>query len=269
MDYGKAQRLDGKVALVTGGARGLGAEMATAFAQAGATVLITDVLEDAAQGTVAAIRKGGGKAEFAKHDVTDEAQWEKVVADAVAKLGGLDVVVNNAGIERMAKITECSVDEFRRIQEVNLVGVFLGIKHGARAMIPGGAAGKGGSIINISSVAGLRGFAALGAYCASKGGVKLLTKSAAMDCAPQGVRVNSIHPGVIWTRMAEDFLEHIVGLGLAPDAKTAEEAMKARHALGRFGEASDIAAAALYLASDASKFVTGAEIVVDGGFTAA
>lgn len=268
-DYGKAQRLDGKVALVTGGARGLGAETARAFAGAGATVLVTDVLEQPGRETVEAIRAAGGKAEFRKQDVTSEPEWEAIVADAAKRLGGLDVVVNNAGIEKMAKIADCSVEEFRRIQEVNVVGVFLGTKHAVRAMSPGGVAGRGGSIVNVSSVAGLRGFPALGAYCASKGAVRLLTKSAAVEVAKLGIRVNSIHPGVIWTKMAEDFLQHFVDLGLTPDVATAEAATKARHAMGRFGEASDIAAAALFLASDASKFVTGTEIVVDGGFSAA
>lgn len=270
MDYGKAYRLDGKAALVSGGARGLGAEMAAAFAQAGASVLVTDVLEEPGRETVETIRKTGAKAEFLKHDVTDEKQWEAAVAEAVSKLGRLDVVVNNAGIEKMARITECSVEEFRRIQEVNVVGVFLGLKHGIRAMSPGGASGKGGSIVNLSSVAGLRGITALGAYCASKGAVRLLTKSAAIECAQLklGVRVNSIHPGVIWTKMAEDFLHHFVSLELMPDYATAETAFKEKTPLGRFGEAQDIAAAALYLASDASKYVTGAELVIDGGYSA-
>ena len=269
-DYGKANRLDGKAALVTGAGRGIGAEIAVAFAQAGAAVLVTDVLEDAGRSTVEAIRESGAKAEFLKHDVTAEKQWEAAVTEAVRKFGRLDTLVNNAGIEKMARITECSVDDFRQIQEVNVTGVFLGLKHGIRAMAPGGSSGKGGSIVNLSSVAGLRGFAALGAYCASKGAVRLLTKAAAVECAQLnlGVRVNSIHPGVIWTKMAEQFLDHVVAQKLAPDRAAAEAAFKAKTPMGHFGDVSDIAAAALYLASDASKYVTGTELVVDGGITA-
>ena len=269
-DYGKAYRLDGKAALVSGAARGIGGEIAAAYAQAGAAVLVTDVLEDAGRSAVEAIRKSGGKAEFLKHDVTQERQWEAAVAEAVRRFGRLDVVVNNAGIEKMATISECTVEEFRQIQEVNVTGVFLGLKHGIRAMAPGGASGKGGSIVNLSSVAGLRGFPALGAYCASKGAVRLLTKAAAVECAQLklGVRVNSIHPGVIWTKMGEQFLDHVVVQKLAPDRATAEAAFKARTPMGWFGEVGDIAAAALYLASDASKYVTGSEVVVDGGLSA-
>ena len=269
-DYGKAYRLDGKVALVSGAARGIGAEIAVAFAQAGAAVMITDVLEDAGRSTVETIRKSGAKAEFLKHDVTDERQWEAAVAEAIRKFGRLDAVVNNAGIEKMARITDCTVEDFRQIQEVNVTGVFLGLKHGIRAMAPGGASGKGGSIINLSSVAGLRGFTALGAYCASKGAVRLLTKASAVECAQLklGVRVNSIHPGVIWTKMGEQFLDHVVAQKLAPDRASAETAFKERTPIGWFGEVGDIAAAALYLASDASKYVTGAELVVDGGLSA-
>jgi 3alpha(or 20beta)-hydroxysteroid dehydrogenase len=269
-DYGKVYRLDGKAALVSGAARGIGAEIAAACAQAGAAVLITDVLEDAGRSTVEAIRKTGAKAEFFKHDVTDERQWEATVAEAVRKFGRLDVLVNNAGIEKMARITDCTVEDFRQIQEVNVTGTFLGLKHGIRAMAPGGASGKGGSIVNLSSVAGLSGFPALGAYCASKGAVRLLTKAAAVECAhlKLGVRVNSIHPGIIWTKMGEQFLDHVVVQKLAPDRAAAEAAFKARTPMGWFGEVSDIAAAALYLASDASKYVTGSEVIVDGGASA-
>lgn len=267
-DYGKANRLDGKAALVTGAARGIGGEIAAAFAQAGAAVLVTDVLEDAGRGTVEAIRKTGAKAEFLRHDVTEEKQWEAAVTESVRKFGRLDVLVNNAGIEKMARITECSLEDFRRIQEVNVIGVFLGLKHAIRAMVPGGASGKGGSIVNLSSVAGLRGFAALGAYCASKGAVRLLTKAAAVECANLGVRVNSIHPGLIWTKMGEQFLDDVVAQKIVPDRATAEAAFKAETPMGFFGEVSDIAAAALYLASDAAKYVTGSELVVDGGLSA-
>jgi len=269
-DYGKAYRLDGKAALISGGARGLGAEIATAFAQVGAAVLVTDVLDEPGAETVAKIRGGGGKAEFLHHDVTDEKQWEAAVARALDRFGRLDVLVNNAGIERMAFLTECSAEEFRKILDVNVTGVFLGMKHAVRAMRPGGASGHGGSIVNMSSVAGLVGVVALHAYCASKGAVRLLTKSAAVECAQlkTGVRVNSIHPGVIETQMASDFLQHFVDLKIAPDYKSAEAAFQTATPAGRFGVPRDIAGAALFLASDASQFMTGSELVIDGGFSA-
>lgn len=269
-DYAKTYRLDGKAALVTGGARGLGAEIARAFAQVGAKVLVTDVLDEVGSATVTEIRAAGGQAEYLHHDVTDEAQWQAAVAHAVASFGRLDVLANNAGIERMQFVTECSVEEFRKILDVNVIGVFLGIKHCVRAMRPGGSSGHGGSIVNLSSIAGLIGVTALHAYCASKGAVRLLTKSSAVECAQRktGVRVNSIHPGVIETQMASDFLQHFVDLKIMPDYAAAEAAFKAANPMGFFGVPSDVASAALFLASDASRFVTGTEIVVDGGYTA-
>jgi 3alpha(or 20beta)-hydroxysteroid dehydrogenase len=269
-DYKKGFSVDGKVALVTGAARGLGAETARALAQVGAKVLVTDILEGPGRETVEAIKGAGGQAEFLRHDVTDEAQWEGAVAHAVSAFGGLDILVNNAGMERMAFITDCKVEDFRRLLDVNVTGTFLGLKHAIGAMRPGGAAGRGGSIINLSSIAGLIGVTALGAYCASKGAVRLLTKSAAVECAQlrYGIRVNSIHPGVVWTQMGEDFLQHFVDLKLVPDRATAEAAFKAATPMGVLGEPADVVAAVLYLASDATKWVTGTETIMDGGYTA-
>ncbi|GAC1633040.1 MAG: glucose 1-dehydrogenase [Nevskia sp.] len=270
-DYGKAFRVDGKVALISGGARGLGAEMARALAQQGASVLVTDVLLKEGRATVRQIKAAGGTAEFMALDVTDEAQWQKAVASCVKRYGGLDILVNNAGIERMAMLTECTAEEFRRVLDVNVTGTFLGCKHGVKAMAPGGIAGRGGSIINLSSIAGLIGVTALASYNASKGAVRLLTKSVAMECAAlkTGIRANSIHPGIVWTEMGRDLLQHFVDLKLMPDFATAEATFKAAHPLGHFGAPDDIASAVLYLASDASKWVTGSELVVDGGYTAA
>jgi 3alpha(or 20beta)-hydroxysteroid dehydrogenase len=267
-DYAKAFRIDGKVALVSGGARGLGAEICRALAQAGAAVLVTDVLE--AGGVVEEIKASGGRAEFLKLDVTAESQWEGAVATAIRKFGGLDVLVNNAGIETMQFLTDTSVEEFRRILDVNTTGTFLGCKHAVRAMRPGGAAGKGGSIVNLSSIAGLIGVTALGAYNASKGAVRIFTKSVAVECGQlkTGIRCNSIHPGVVWTDMGKHFINNFVDLKLSPDFATAEAAFKAAHPIGQFGEPRDIAAAALFLASDASRWITGSELVVDGGYTA-
>lgn len=264
-------RLDGKTALVTGAARGIGAAVAEALASAGARVLITDRLQDVAEQTVARIRAAGGAAQFQSHDVTVEAQWPAAIKAAEAAFGPLEILVNNAGIETAALLANCELDDFKRVMDVNVNGVFLGIKHAIRAMSPGGSSGRGGSIINLSSVAGLIGTTGHAAYHTSKGAVRLLTKAAAVECAQlrTGIRVNSLHPAIVGTEMGVNFIQHFVDLGLAPDYATAEGALKAAHPMGHFGEPIDVAAAAVYLASPASKWVTGAELVLDGGFTAA
>ena len=269
-DYRAAFRVDGKVALVTGAARGLGAETVRALLQGGARVLVTDIDADVGAATTAELARAGNDVAFLKHDVTNEAEWEAAVAEALRRFGGLDILVNNAGVERLGRITEMTVEEFRFVMDVNVTGTFLGLKHGVRAMSPGGKAGRGGSVINISSGAGIVGVGALGAYCAAKGAVRLLTKSAAVECAQTqtGIRVNSIHPGLIKTEMGTQFLDHFVQLGLMPDFATAEAAFNAAHPMGMIGEPRDIASAVLFLASDASRWMTGAEVSVDGGFAA-
>ena len=269
-DYLSAFRLDGKVALVTGGARGLGSEIATALAQAGARVLITDVLVAEGSATAARLAGAGHTVRFERHDVTDEAQWEVAIGAAVRHFGGLDVLVNNAGIETAALLTQCTAEDFRRVMDVNVTGVFFGLKHAVRAMQPGGVAGRGGSIVNLSSIAGLIGSTAHIAYHSSKGAVRSMTKAAAIECAQlgTGIRVNSVHPGIVATEMGDDFIKHIVALGLAPDVATASATFQAAHPLG-FGKAEDVACAVLYLAADASRWTTGSELVLDGGYTAA
>ena len=262
-DYGKSFRLDGKVALISGAARGIGAAIAEALAQCGAAVLITDILEKEGRETVAKIKQAGGKAEFQKHDVTSEPQWEAAVAAAVKVFGKLDVLVNNAGIETAALLSQCTLDDFRRVMDVNVNGVFLGLKHAVRVMKPGS------SIVNLSSVAGLIGTTGHIAYHTSKGAVRLMSKAAAVECAQlgTGIRVNSVHPAIVQTDMGTNFIKHAVELGLAPDFATAEAAFKAGHLLG-FGAPADVANAVIYLASDAAKWVTGTELVLDGGYTA-
>lgn len=261
--------LDGKVALVTGAGRGLGAAIAEYLGAAGAAVMVTDVDGDAAERQAAVLRDAGVRTVGAAHDVTDEAQWEAAIGRAIGDLGGFDVLVNNAGIEVMSLLADCSLDEFRNIHRVNVDGVFLGIKHAIRAMRPGGAAGRGGSIVNLSSVAGLAGYAGLGAYCSSKGAVRLLTKAAAVECGhlDYGVRVNSIHPAVIRTQMGEDVIKGFARLGLAESEEAADSLLQTLQPLG-YGEPADVANAVLYLASDGAKWVTGAELAVDGGATA-
>jgi len=256
-------RLDGKVALVTGAARGIGAAAGAALAAAGAAVIVTDVLEDAGREVVEQLRRGGARAEFMRLDVTDEPQWEAAVAFAVQQFGGLHILVNNAGIETAALITQCTVEDFRRVMDINVTGVFLGHKHALRVMKAGSA------IVNLSSVAGIIGTTGHVAYHTSKGAVRLMTKAAAIECAQlgTGVRVNSIHPGIVNTEMGVNFIKHFVDLQLAPDYATAEAAIKALHPMG-FGETADVANAVVYLASDAAKWVNGSELVIDGGLTA-
>lgn len=253
-----AGRVEGKVALVTGAASGLGKAAAQMLAREGARVVVTDRNEDGATEVAGTM---GEAARAYKLDVTQEADWVRVVDDTLATFGRLDVVVNNAGIGVAKDIESISLEEWRVVHAVNLDGVFLGCKHAIRGMRQCGAKG---SIINISSVAGLVGVENLPAYCSSKGGVRLLSKSVALHCARKGygIRCNSVHPTFIETPMVDGLASLMGGM----------EAGKARLArmipLGHIGEPDDIAYAVLYLASDESKLMTGSEFVVDGGTTA-
>ena len=254
--------LAGKTALITGGASGIGAESARLLAAQGAAVAIADVDGEAGAANAAMIRDAGGQAAFFPLDVTDEAAWEATVQAVAERFGGLHILLNGAGIELVRKIVDTSLADFRKVMAVNLDGVFLGIKHAMPAMRDSG----GGSIINISSIAGLRGYMRQIAYCGSKGGVCLMTKAAAIEAAHYGynVRVNSVHPGTIETPMVQSMVAHRDEDG----QKAAMEKMRQMHPIGRLGHPIDIANAILFLASDASGFMTGAEIVVDGGMTA-
>jgi 3(or 17)beta-hydroxysteroid dehydrogenase len=254
--------LEGKVALVSGAASGIGRQCALTLAAAGAKVAVADLNAGGGAETVALVEKQGGRALFQRLDVADEAQWQAAVDAVLARWGRFDILVNNAGMEIVALIPETSFAQWRKLMSVNLDGVFLGTRAAIAAMRKTG----GGAIVNISSVAGLNGYARQAAYCASKGGVRLLTKSTAVECAEQGwnIRCNSVHPGVIDTPMARSLLQ-----GVDPEtAKHRLERLKALHPMNRLGEPADIAEAVLFLASDASKFVTGTELVVDGGMTA-
>ena len=254
--------VEDKVALVTGAASGIGRVTAEVLASEGARVTVADLNEAGGHETVLRISSRGGTAAFDKLDVASEADWDAAIASTVARFGRLDILVNNAGMEIVKLIPDTSLADWRRLMSVNLDGVFLGTKAAIAAMRKTG----GGAIVNISSVAGINGYARQAAYCASKGGVRLLTKSAAVECAEQGwnIRVNSVHPGVIDTPMARSLLS-----GLDPQVAAQRlERLKALHPIGRLGEPEDIARAVLYLASDAAKFVTGTELVVDGGMTA-
>lgn len=255
--------LAGRKALVTGGARGLGAGMAEALTAAGARVMIADVLKDAGEQTAGGLE--GGR--FVELDITDDAQWESAVAHTVAELGGLDIVVNNAGIEVTQLIADADPDEHRRMFEINLLGTLLGIKHAFRAMRPGGAAGAGGTVINISSVAATIAFPAIGGYSATKSAVDRLTRVAAMESGKlgYGVRVNCVYPGLVPTEMGVKLAVETAGLGLFENPDAAVAAVIGLTPSGRLGEVSDIADAVVFLASDASRFVNGIGLPVDGG----
>ncbi len=243
-------RLDGKVAVITGGARGQGAEEARLFAAEGAQVVITDVLDDSGKQTASDI---GNAATYHHHDVTSEADWSSVVDAVLAEHGQLDVLVNNAGILAIAPLVMTTEADYRRVIDVNQIGVFLGMK----AVVPHMVERQSGSIVNISSVAGLMGSPGMIAYGASKWAVRGMTKSVALEVAPFGVRVNSIHPGIIDTPMLEEFEKW----GIMGNVME-------RVPVGRTADAIEVARLALYLASDDSRYSTGSEFVVDGGMTA-
>ena len=247
-------RLENKVALISGGARGMGAVEAKLFAEEGAKVIIGDMLEDEGRKVEAEINESGGECVFVFLDVSSEESWKNAVNEAVSRYGRLDILVNNAGIYRAHNVEETTVDEWDQVMDINAKGVFLGTKHAIPAMREAG----GGSIVNISSVAGLVGSRETTAYTASKGAVRLLTKSTAIQYASDGIRANSVHPGTIETPMTEGLL--------AEEGKRAERTN--RTPLKRLGRSEDVAYGALFLASDEASFMTGSELVIDGGRTA-
>jgi NAD(P)-dependent dehydrogenase (short-subunit alcohol dehydrogenase family) len=253
--------LDGRVALVTGGARGIGAATARALAQAGAKVVVSDV----ADRNETAASLGGA---YVKHDVTNEEQWIAAVAFARDTFGGLDILVNNAGVFWVKPLMMETLEDFRRMQQINVEGVFLGLKHAIPAIAE--RANKwegGGAIVNLSSVAGIVGGPNIIAYNASKGAVRLMTKSAALEFAGQKVRVNSVHPGIIDTPMMAEAAD-VIGKATGQGANAMRSNFADRHPLKRMGRDIDVANAIKFLVSDAAAFVTGSELVVDGGMTA-
>lgn len=251
-------RLQGKVALITGGSSGIGEATARLFAREGAKVVIADTQVEKGQQVASAIRAEGGEAAFVQADVSLDADAKQMVGFTVARHGRLDVLFNNAGIESPKPEVETSESEWDRVMAVNAKGVFLGTKHAIEAMRRSG----GGSIINTSSIFGLVGSPGFAAYHASKGAVRLFTKSTALAHAKDNIRANSIHPGVIETPMLAEVIAS------EPDAEAARTEWMKGEPLGRFGRPEDIAFGALYLASDESSFVTGTELVIDGGWTA-
>ncbi|MBX3447647.1 MAG: glucose 1-dehydrogenase [Parvibaculaceae bacterium] len=264
-------RVKGKVALVTGAAKGLGAATAKVLAREGAKVLCTDLDEKGGLAVADAIANEGGEAAFLRHDVVDEAQWEAAVKLAEDRFGGLHVLVNNAGIApEGGPIEEKTLASWRRTIEIDLDSVFLGCKHGIRTIKKyTSKGGAGGSIINLSSILGLVGQPNASDYNAAKGGVRLMTKSVALECAEAGynIRVNSVHPGYIDTPMVQDALNRGVVSGQAVGPNEMRELLTLLHPIGRLGIDMEIANAVLFLASDESSFMTGSEVVVDGGYT--
>jgi NAD(P)-dependent dehydrogenase (short-subunit alcohol dehydrogenase family) len=258
-------RVEGKVAIVTGGASGIGAACAETLAREGAKVVLTDLDGTGGEALAERLRAAGHQARFLHQDVVDEGRWAEVVAETARLFGGLHVLVANAGLAVMGAVVDMTLADWRRQTAVNLDGVFLSVKHCIPAMR---RTGGGGSVVLMSSVAGLRGSAGLAGYSASKGAVRLLAKSVALECAAarDGIRVNSVHPGIIetaiWGKMPS---------GL-PDGRNARLDARAIAAdsvpLGVAGQASDVAEGVLFLASDASRHMTGSELVIDGGMTA-
>ena len=253
------RRVEGKVAVITGGASrpGLGYAIAKRLAEEGADVILTDVDAKGVEESAALIREANLSATGMEHDVSSQADWDRVVEHVLAEFGRIDILVNNAGILDICEIdSEGAVAGLKRQLAVNVEGVFIGTQAAVKAMR---AAPGGGAIVNISSVAGKVGFKSSASYAATKGAVKLMTKSVALETAEEGIRVNSVHPGIIRTNMA--------AAGLEDNAEN-YEAIEATIPMGRLGEPEDIANCVLFLASDEARYVTGAEFVVDGGYTA-
>ena len=251
-------RVDGKVVLVAGTASdpGLGRTAAAALAREGARLVVTDIDGAGAEDCARQIREAGGEAVAAAQDVTSEADWSRIIAEVLDRFGRLDVLVNNAGIAILKPLEALTLEDWRRQIDVNLTSVFLGCRHAMAALRASG----GGSIINLSSVAGLVGIPTTAAYGAAKGGVRMMSKTVALEGAPDGIRCNSIHPGMIWTNMQAR------ATGAPSPDRVPPETL--RIPLGRIGTPDDIASCIVYLASDESSYVTGAEFTVDAGMTA-
>jgi len=246
--------LNGKVAIVTGAGSGMGREEAILLAKEGAIVVLTDINEAAVQAVAEEITSNGGEATAFAHNVASEEEWIKVVDGTIQKYSKIDVLVNNAGISLAVNLLDTTMDQWNRVMNINVASVFLGMKH----VVPQMKENNGGSIVNISSIAGLTGGSGAGAYTASKGAVRMLSKAAAVDYGKFNIRVNSVHPGFIETPMSQEMVNNEKMLAW----------FLSQTALPRVGQASEVADAVLFLASDASSYITGVELPVDGGVTA-
>jgi 3alpha(or 20beta)-hydroxysteroid dehydrogenase len=259
--------LSGRKALVTGGARGIGASIATALSEAGAAVVIGDVLHDLGRETAGSLAKTGVPTGFVGLDVGDDDQWAKATASVIDQIGGFDILVNNAGVEITSLIVDIEAAELRHMLDVNIVGTALGMKHAFRAMRPQGPAGKGGAVVNISSVAATIAFPSIAGYSGTKSAVDRMTRIGAVEAGKlgYGVRVNCIYPGLIPTDMGVKLAQDVVKVGLWPTVDAAIAEVVGLTPLGRLAEVTDVAAAAVFLCSDAARFVTGVGLPVDGG----
>ena len=253
--------LSDKVAIVTGGASGLGKSSAKLLAREGAKIVVSDIDEEGGKKVVQQIKEDGGEAIFIKQDVAKEDEWKNVIETTLETYGKLHILANSAGIGLGGTVEDVTLEDWKNLIDINLNGTFLGTKYGIKGMRK---TDEGGSIINFSSIEGLIGDPNLPAYNASKGGVTIFTKSAALHCAKQGygIRINSIHPAYIWTPMVENFLK------AQGDVEEGKKQLESLHPIGHLGEPDDIGYGVVYLASDESKFMTGSELVIDGGYTA-
>jgi NAD(P)-dependent dehydrogenase (short-subunit alcohol dehydrogenase family) len=264
-------RFDGRLCLVTGAAMGIGQAIAQRLGTEGARVLVADVNAEAGENAARDLRDGGSDANFVELDVASESGWRDLAAVIESRYGALDALVNNAGVEAVAPLAELEMDIWRRAMDVNLTGVYLGTRHMAPLLLKGAAAqGKGASIVNISSIMGLIGLPGSSAYAATKGGVRLFTKNIAVEFASErkNIRVNSVHPGFIKTPMSETGARRLAEEGFAADADAALDQLAGLTPMGRIGAPEDIAAGVAFLISDDAAYMTGAELVIDGGYTA-
>jgi NAD(P)-dependent dehydrogenase (short-subunit alcohol dehydrogenase family) len=261
--------LDGRVFLVTGAAGGIGRATAAELASAGAAVMLTD-RDPAVVETAAALADQSLTVAGAVQDVTDEAAWIETVAATLARFGRFDGLINNAGMLDSRLIVDTSVADWERVMRVNVTAILLGLKHAAGAMRPGGSAGQGGVIVNLSSTAAYKGSLSFSAYSTSKAAVRALTRNAAVEFAAlgYGIRVNSVHPGLIDTRMGADVFKGFAAALPAGDASALAEQFRQTTPLQRFGKVDEIAQAIRFLCCDASRFATGTELIIDGGLTA-
>ena len=255
------KRVKNKVAIVTGGASGLGKSSAKLLAKEGAKIVVSDIDEEGGKKVVQQIKEDGGEAIFIKQDVAKEDEWKNVIETTLETYGKLHILANSAGIGLGGTVEDVTLEDWKNLIDINLNGTFLGTKYGIKGMRK---TDEGGSIINFSSIEGLIGDPNLPAYNASKGGVTIFTKSAALHCAKQGygIRINSIHPAYIWTPMVENFLK------AQGDVEEGKKQLESLHPIGHLGEPDDIGYGVVYLASDESKFMTGSELIIDGGYTA-